>query len=172
MTASRSPAGTAQDRERSMLERLRTSGLKLTPQRLAIVRELADDVTHPTAQELFERLSVVMPTMSFATVYNTLGALATAGLCQSKSFGPGPARFDPNTEPHHHAVCDGCGSVADVPVAHPNDAVPAPGVQALGATAAGFSVRTIERVYRGLCAACQRRAGSLQASLDGEASAS
>src|SRR5271155_4273814 len=98
-----------------MLTCVRASGLKLTPQRMAIVRELAADPTHPTAQELYERLRPGLPTMSFATVYNTLDALAAAGLCASLSLSPGAARFDPNMAAHHHAVCDRCGLVRDVP---------------------------------------------------------
>ncbi len=103
------------DRVAEMLACVRASGLKLTPQRMAIVRELAADPTHPTAQELFERLRAALPTMSFATVYNTLDALASAGLCAALSLAPGPARFDPNMQAHHHAVCDRCGLVRDVP---------------------------------------------------------
>jgi Fur family peroxide stress response transcriptional regulator len=127
---------------------VRAAGLKLTPQRLAIVRELASDRTHPTAQELYERLLTVQPTMSFATVYNTLDTLASAGLCAALSLAPGAARFDGNMAPHHHAVCDRCGLVRDVPVSRdkpPTGALPA---------ALGFRLRTVERIYRGLCAAC------------------
>lgn len=135
-----------------MLASLRASGLKLTPQRLAIVRELAADPTHPTAQELFERLRPAQPTMSFATVYNTLDALASAGLCAALSLAPGPSRFDPNMGAHHHAVCDRCGMVRDVPCEVERESVhegPLP-------AAPGFEVRSVERIYRGVCAACAR----------------
>src|SRR3954451_21490885 len=103
------------ERVERMLAGVRAAGLKLTPQRMAIVRALAADTSHPTAQELFERLRPALPTMSFATVYNTLDALASAGLCVALSLSPGPARFDPNMEAHYHAVCDRCGLVRDVP---------------------------------------------------------
>lgn len=147
------PAKHTNDRAEKMIARVRASGLKLTPQRLAIVRELAADPTHPTAQELFERLRPSLPTMSFATVYNTLDALASEGLCAALSLAPGAARFDPNMEPHHHAVCDRCGLVRDVPQrsASPHDhddhsaARPYP----------GFMVRSVERIYRGLCEGCR-----------------
>ncbi|WP_237245225.1 MULTISPECIES: Fur family transcriptional regulator [Sorangium] len=139
----------------SMLACVRSSGLKLTPQRLAIVRELAADPTHPTAQELFERLRPALPTMSFATVYNTLDALASAGLCVALSLSPGASRFDPNMAAHHHAVCDRCGLVRDVPCEpsgeRPDEIAPAP-----LAAAPGFEVRAVERIYRGLCAACAK----------------
>ena len=134
----------------SMLACVRATGLKLTPQRMAIVRELAADPTHPTAQELFERLRPALPTMSFATVYNTLDALASAGLCAALSLAPGPSRFDPNMKAHHHAVCDRCGEVRDIP----SDREPARSVARALPTAPGFEVRSVEQNYRGVCAQC------------------
>jgi Fe2+ or Zn2+ uptake regulation protein len=138
-----------------MLACVRASGLKLTPQRLAIARELAADPTHPTAQELFERLHGALPTMSFATVYNTLDALAAAGLCAALSLSPGAARFDPNMAAHHHAVCDRCGLVRDVPCA-PSAERSAELMPGTLVFAPGFEVRAMERIYRGLCAACAK----------------
>ena len=146
------------DRSTTMLRDLRRAGLKLTPQRIAIVRLFAGDESHPTAQDLFERLQPTFPSMSFATVYNTLDALARAGLAGIMRL-PGKrgdaARFDPNTEPHHHAVCDGCGAVVDIAAGtlSPTSAA----VRKLRLSAPGFSVRAVERVYRGLCARCARR---------------
>ena len=100
-----------------MLRDLKRAGLKLTPQRIAIVQLFAGDETHPTAQDLFERLRPSFPSMSFATVYNTLDTLARTGLAGTVRL-PGKrgdaARFDPNTNPHHHAVCDACGTVVDI----------------------------------------------------------
>jgi Fe2+ or Zn2+ uptake regulation protein len=163
-----------EERIRAMLDQVRGRGLKLTPQRMAIVRELAADPTHPTAQELFERLRPSLPTMSFATVYNTLDALASAGLCAALSLSPGPARFDPNMDAHHHAVCDRCGLVRDIPARAPSPAPTthegAAGPDELsvhaGSSAApagagipavpGFMVRAVEKIYRGLCAECAR----------------
>jgi Fur family peroxide stress response transcriptional regulator len=139
-----------------MLRGVRARGLKLTPQRIAIVREIANDPTHPTAQELYERLLPALPTMSFATVYNTLDALASAGLCSARALVPGAARFDPNMYPHDHAVCEACGLVRDV--------MPASGVRQAAARSSGaphvpgFSVRSVEQIYRGLCDACARAA--------------
>lgn len=125
----------------AMLAELKRAGLKLTPQRMAIVRELSGDLTHPTAQDLFERLRPAFPTMSFATVYNTLDALAAHGLLRSIRLGTA-VRFDPNTTSHHHAVCDACGVIVDLPAEPPPR------------NAHGFRVRTEERTYRGLCSRC------------------
>lgn len=138
-----------------MLARVEEAGLKLTPQRLAVVRELAADETHPTAQELFERLSRKGPGLSFATVYNTLDALTAAGICAAMSLAPGAARFDPNMGEHHHAVCDGCGLVRDVPVTSTGGV---PVDEAALPLATDFEVRSVERIYRGLCTACASEA--------------
>jgi Fur family peroxide stress response transcriptional regulator len=141
-----------------MLRDLKRAGLKLTPQRIAIVRLFATDDTHPTAQDLFERLRPSFPSMSFATVYNTLDALARAGLAGIVRI-PGKrgdaARFDPNTTAHHHAVCDGCGAVLDIAA---GTLAPTPGaVKRLRRAAPGFSVRAVERVYRGVCGTCAKQ---------------
>ncbi len=141
----------ADERSEAMLRDLKRTGLKMTPQRLAIVKIFAGDESHPTAQELFERLRGEFPSMSFATVYNTLDALVSSGLGGTLRLG-GAARFDPNTSAHHHAVCDRCGTVHDIPAETlaPSSAT----VRRLRKSAGGFSVRAIERVYRGLCAKC------------------
>jgi Fe2+ or Zn2+ uptake regulation protein len=142
----------------TMLRDLKRAGLKLTPQRIAIVRLFAGDLSHPTAQDLFERLRPSFPSMSFATVYNTLDTLARTGLAGTVRL-PGKrgdaARFDPNTDPHHHAVCDRCGTVLDIAA---GTLAPTPGTtKKLRRTAPGFSVRTVERIYRGLCSRCARK---------------
>lgn len=136
-------------RAEELLAELKRAGLKLTPQRIAIVRALADDHSHPTAQDLFDRLREAFPTMSFATVYNTLDALANCGLTGSLNLG-GAVRFDPNTSPHHHAVCDGCGAIVDIPAAPPG----AETKRLVHEGANGFRVRTEERIFRGLCRGC------------------
>ncbi|HLK39811.1 MAG TPA: Fur family transcriptional regulator [Polyangiaceae bacterium] len=141
-----------------MLRDLKRAGLKLTPQRIAIVRLFSGDASHPTAQDLFERLRPSFPSMSFATVYNTLDALANAGMAGLVRL-PGKrgdaARFDPNRQPHHHAVCDECGAVIDIAA---GSLAPSPGAtKKLRRAAPGFSVRAVERIYRGSCARCSRR---------------
>ena len=133
-------------------EELRTAGLKATPQRVAIVACLAGDETHPTAQEIFDRLRPEFPGMAFATVYNTLSALMRVRRLSSLSLG-GATRFDPNVSPHHHAVCDGCGKVRDVPANENEDARPASVLE-------GFEIHRVERIYRGLCAECRSDASA------------
>jgi len=151
-----SPAEPARSEgSRELLEQMRLAGLKLTPQRLAIARALSGDRSHPTAQQIYERLVPDMPTMSFTTVYNTLAKLTELGLMASRAFTPGPTRFDPDVASHDHAVCEGCGVVIDVPQSGEPLTSPLP----------GFELRAVERVYRGRCSAC----GGSQRCADGAA---
>jgi Fur family peroxide stress response transcriptional regulator len=100
-----------------------------------------------------------MPTMSFATVYNTLDTLTSAGLCAAMSLSPGSGRFDPNMDPHHHLVCDRCGSVRDVPSppagrSSDDDSVGRAVAKEVAKISPGFEVRSVERILRGLCGRC------------------
>ena len=132
---------------------LREAGLKATPQRLAVLRSLDGDETHPTAQELHERLSGEFPSLSVATVYNTLSALTRIARCTPLELG-GPVRFDPNVDSHDHAVCERCGSIRDVtdPKTASLDGAPTSRADGL----AGFQINRVERIYRGLCASCSQ----------------
>jgi Fe2+ or Zn2+ uptake regulation protein len=141
---------------------LRDAGLKATPQRLAILRALDGDETHPTAQELYERLHGEFPTLSVATVYNTLSALTRMSRCVPLELG-GPVRFDPNVTAHDHAVCERCGRIRDVLTDdeltdQANRARRSSTSTSTNTSLAGFEVRRVERIYRGFCAQCTEAA--------------
>ena len=96
------------------MEKYRDIGLKLTPQRLAILDYLDGNKRHPSAEEIYSAVSKKFPTMSFATVYNTLEVLRQRGGVLELTIDPGKKRFDPNTGPHHHLICVKCKSIVDV----------------------------------------------------------
>ncbi|MBI5632704.1 MAG: transcriptional repressor [Nitrospirae bacterium] len=89
-------------------------GLKLTPQRLAILDFLDGNTDHPSADDIYKAVSVQHPTMSFATVYNTLDTLRGKGQILELTIDPGKKRFDPCTDPHHHLICTSCRRVLDI----------------------------------------------------------
>jgi Fur family peroxide stress response transcriptional regulator len=139
------------ERSQRMLAGLRTAGFKLTAQRRAIVTLFADDQTHPTAQSIYERLRASHPTLSFATVYNTLDALSRAGTSGVLRVA-NAARFDPNTAPHQHAICDRCERIVDLPI---ESTEPSGTQRAEVERATGFAVRAVETTYRGICNTCR-----------------
>lgn len=95
---------------------LRAAGGKLTPQRLFLFRALEGNTSHPTAEELFERVRAELPTLSLGTVYKTLAELVDLNELRPVEVGDGRTRFDPNTAPHAHQLCRECGRLEDVPI--------------------------------------------------------
>lgn len=94
-------------------ERLRQAGLKATAPRLLILAALEGDRSHPTAEELFERLRRAHPSLSLSTVYNTLESFLHSGLCQRVNV-DGSLRVDGVNDVHDHAICRRCGRVFDI----------------------------------------------------------
>jgi Fur family peroxide stress response transcriptional regulator len=88
-------------------------GLKMTPQRRAIVDYLQASHHHPTADEVLTAVNEKFPMTSRATVYNTLNWLKGSGLVR-EVFEAGIVRYDPNVTDHHHFVCRRCGKVEDI----------------------------------------------------------
>ena len=129
-----------------LTEAFRRQNLKVTPQRQLLFRLLHANATHPSADVLYAQASELMPGISLRTIYQTLNDLAAMGELQQVSVGSGAARFDPNTDDHHHAVCDQCGEVADVYVAN-LAALEVEGLQ-------GFRARSTRLVFSGTCERC------------------
>jgi Fur family peroxide stress response transcriptional regulator len=96
-------------------ERLcRARGVRVTPQRLALYRALAEDLTHPTADSVYRRISRQFPGLSQATVYRTLELLEREKLIRRVSAPEAVARFDANQAAHQHLICRVCGNMTDV----------------------------------------------------------
>ena len=127
----------------------RELGLKLTPQRLSILAYLEGNKEHPTAEEIYRKVSEKFPTMSLATVYKTLETLKRQGLLAEITIDPEKRHFDPNLEKHHHLICSRCKKIADIQVDF-NLAIPEEVVQ-------GFEVTGSHVEFYGICLACKKR---------------
>jgi Fe2+ or Zn2+ uptake regulation protein len=143
----------------ALTDLFRANGRKITAQRQCIFRALEGDVTHPSAEKVYEKVRTEMPNVSLKTVYQTLHDLAELGEISALDLGTGSARFDPNVESiHHQVVCRSCGKVRDVDADFPGLHMPsgaAPGFNVPGFNVPGFNVLSAEVVFRGLCDECQ-----------------
>lgn len=99
---------------RNLPELFRSRGLRCTRQREQVYSALASSKSHPTAEELLASLDSTTPSVSLATVYNTLDTLVEVGLARRVSVQGGPARFDADLAPHVHVLARD-GRVIDVP---------------------------------------------------------
>ncbi|MFW9843825.1 MAG: Fur family transcriptional regulator [Candidatus Thorarchaeota archaeon] len=99
--------------EEQCISKLRENGYKVTPQRLAICREILSRKDHPTAEQIFEKVSKIHRTISITTVYHTIEMLKEMGLVSELGFNSKPSRFDPNTSIHVNVICKDCGNIWD-----------------------------------------------------------
>lgn len=127
---------------------LREAGLRSTPQRLAIVRDVFL-LNHPTVAEVYETVREQFPTIGLATVYNTLRSLTERGYVRELPFGDA-TRFDVNVMSHANLVCKRCGRIEDSSAA--NDLLEALRTRIQQDTS--FQPETQRVDIYGLCSAC------------------
>jgi len=94
-------------------ELFRKHGLKLTQQRLEILRAVREDGGHPSAEEVYRRVRPSLPTVSLDTVYRALELFARLGIISRVEILDDRSRFEPKSSPHHHLVCVLCRSIED-----------------------------------------------------------
>jgi len=82
--------------------------------RNAILAYLRGTDTHPSAEMVHDMLKPDHPDISLATVYRNLSRFKDQGIIQSLGTVHGIERFDANTEPHVHFVCNCCTAVMDL----------------------------------------------------------
>lgn len=122
--------------------------LGLTKQREVVLQVIRDSDEHLTANEVFDKAKRLLPTISFATVYNSLRFLREAGLIGEISFGSGANRFDSLTSRHDHAICTKCDKLVDIKLEIPDE------IAKLATEYSRFKLESIELTLRGLCPEC------------------
>jgi len=126
---------------RDLLVALRERGIQPTAQRLAVAQFVLEAKSHPTADEVWEKVRKRSPTLSRATVYNTLNLFVEKGLLRTQLVREGALVFDPYVARHHHFIDDETGEIYDVPW----EAVKVSGEKSLR----GYEVRDYQVVMRG-----------------------
>jgi len=99
----------------SPVERLKTSGLRPTRQRMALAQLLFEPGNrHLTAEQLHGEALKADVSVSLATVYNTLHQFTEAGLLREVVVEPGRSYFDTNIDEHHHFYAEDDGKLHDI----------------------------------------------------------
>jgi Fur family peroxide stress response transcriptional regulator len=136
----------------SLTTALHESGLRLTPQRLAICKLLTESKEHPTAAMIYEHLRPQYPSLSLATVYNTLEALVNLGTVNILgNAGDGNIHYDADTEPHVNLACVSCHKIVDIPSKHVHR------LDSEVSEASGYKLLGARVLYYGLCPECQAK---------------
>lgn len=135
-------------RAEQALEKLKTTGVRMTPQRYAILSYLMDSMTHPTADDIYKALERQFPSMSVATIYNNLKLFVDAGLVRELTYGDDSSRFDADTSDHYHIICEHCGKMVDF------EYPPLVQVEHVAAQETGFRIHGHRMELYGLCPEC------------------
>jgi Fur family transcriptional regulator, peroxide stress response regulator len=130
-----------------MIAQYRTLGLKLTPQRIAILDYLSGNTQHPSAEDIYGVVLNKFPTLSLATVYTTLGTLKGLGKVLELTIDPDKKRYDLETVKHNHFICISCKRIIDIPATHHYDFPEA--------IKQGFSIIASHIEYYGHCPECK-----------------
>lgn len=123
--------------------------LGLTKQRRAVLRVIRESDAHLTANQVFEHARRILPSISYATVYNSLRYLKNEGLIGEVRFGANCTRYDRKLKRHDHAICNDCGKLVDMELSIPD------GLIKEAAKRSKFEAGSIELTLRGLCPECR-----------------
>ncbi|MBA3075318.1 MAG: transcriptional repressor [Anaerolineae bacterium] len=135
-----------------VIEALRKAGLRATPQRIAICELLTESDAHPTANDIYIELKQQFPSLSLATIYNTLDVLVGIGLVNALgSIGDDKVHFDADVSPHINLACVKCHKIVDATsnfINQLNDEIN---------KKSGFELFGSRILYYGHCPECQNK---------------
>jgi Fur family peroxide stress response transcriptional regulator len=137
------------------LDTLKSTGVRITPQRLAILEYMISSMSHPTADDIYRALEPNFPNMSVATVYNNLRVFREAGLVKELPFGDSSSRFDFVTHDHYHIICQDCGTIVDFHYPALDE------VEHVASHVTGFQVNSHRMEIYGKCPSCAAKAAQL-----------
>jgi len=140
----------------SMVSQMRKKGLKVTPQRLAIIDvliELGD--SHPGASLIYKKAKKKKKSLSLSTTYATLNEFSRHGIIKTLQFDKMEDRYDGNLEEHINLICERCKKILDynVPITVDSKRV---------MKKTGFSITDTRLEYYGLCRECREEEGSIK----------
>jgi Fur family peroxide stress response transcriptional regulator len=135
----------------TMIEKLRGVDSRITPQRLAVLKILAESKGHPSVEDIFKQVKPNFPTTSLATIYKTVNLLKEIGEVVELDFSEQGNRYDGNRPyPHPHLICTKCKTVMDPDVETLTDLS-----QEL-AKKTGYHIESHRVDFFGVCPRCQR----------------
>ncbi|MEX0833369.1 MAG: Fur family transcriptional regulator [Actinomycetota bacterium] len=136
----------------NVLDLLRTRGLRMTPQRRAIVVEVMSAKGHINPTAITRKVQSRIPGVNASTVYRTLGLLEEVGVISHAHLEAGPEYHRVDEAGHVHLMCSNCGSDEDLSIDE------AKSLHRLITKHKGFEPDLTHFAISGLCANCQAKA--------------
>ena len=98
---------------KSIPDKLSQAGLKITPQRIAVLEAVIELRNHPTAENVIDFIKTNHPNIAAGTVYKTLETFVAKGLIKKVKTDRDIMRYDAMTDPHHHLYCSSSDRIED-----------------------------------------------------------
>ena len=134
----------------NLVNRLRENGLRLTPQRMAVLRTIIRNQDHLSAEEIFEQVRVDFPMIGLATIYKTIAMLKELGAIEAINLPNEGARYDGSGQaPHPHFICTNCSRIMDLEDETLEELI------AKLAAKTGLQIIKYRLDFFGLCQSCQ-----------------
>ena len=118
----------------------------------AILQYLQSVTDHPSAERVFTQLKAQIPDLSMGTVYRNLNLFKQQGLAVSVATIKGVERFDGNTDPHVHFICQDCDAVIDL-----MDMEIPESLKSVAEASSGGHVNECQLCFTGLCQECLQK---------------
>lgn len=128
-------------------ERLRHNDMKVTPQRLAIVKAL-EEHGHMAIEELYSIILKQFPSISLATLYKNLNSMNDSNFTQEVKLPNQKSKFELTKDPHSHLYCSCCGKVEDYFVDTRN-------ILKIAQASNYQNLEVANLVFSGICTKCQ-----------------
>lgn len=119
-------------------------------QRNRILEILRSTESHPTADWLYNQLKSEFPKLSLGTVYRNLSTLEEQGLIKKIHFGSTFDRFEANTNPHYHLICEKCEKIMDFELPIYND------INKQAKKKTNFNIHHHKLEFFGVCESCNK----------------
>ena len=118
----------------------------------AILQYLRSVTDHPSAEKVFTQLKPEIPDLSMGTVYRNLNLFKQQGQAVIVATVKGVERFDGNTDPHVHFICQECDAVIDL-----MDMEIPQQLKNIAEISSGGQVNDCQLCFTGLCEACLQK---------------
>jgi Fe2+ or Zn2+ uptake regulation protein len=140
----------------SFADALRSWGMRVTPQRVAVLESVRGSGRHLSAEEVYAEVRRRIPNISLGTVYKALGELRDVGQIRALQVS-GKLRFDAGEGPHSHLVCQRCHRIDDVAEVGVELGLPEHERR-------GYQVLGVEVSFWGICPDCREQSATTRAS--------
>jgi len=125
---------------------LQLLGIEPSYQRIKLFEYLKNNTMHPTADEIYNDLKPLVPTLSKTTIYNTLKLFTKKGILNEILIEGNELRYDPHINPHAHFKCKKCNSLIDLNIEK----------ESLTNVLIDFEIEEMHLYFKGICLNCKK----------------